>query len=380
MQHIVIISTSYPTTQDGSEAAGSFVADFAQQLAQQVRVSVIAPSLQTSREQVHDNLKIYRFQVPILPLSSLKPHYPHHWAKILTTLKAGEQTLENLAKTEKIDHIFALWVLPSGYWAQRVGKQFQIPYSTWALGSDIWSLGKIPVLKTWLKSVLRTSQVNFADGYLLKTSVEQLSQQTCHFLPSTRQLTIGKIKQLATQPPYKFAFLGRWHPNKGIDILLDSLAQLTDHDWEKIAAIQICGGGILANQVEKMVKKLQQRGLPITLRGYLNKSEAIELFTWADLVFLPSRIESIPVVFSDAMKCQCPIISMPVGDLPRLLFDYQVGVVAKTVSAPAFTSAIRDMLTHTPQEFAEELGRAAQDFSLEQAVTTFLQIISAREV
>jgi len=379
MQHIVIISTSYPTTQDGSEAAGSFVADFAQQLAQQVRVSVIAPSLQTSREQVHDNLKIYRFQVPILPLSSLKPHYPHHWAKILTTLKAGEQTLENLAKTEKIDHIFALWVLPSGYWAQRVGKQFQIPYSTWALGSDIWSLGKIPVLKTWLKSVLRTSQVNFADGYLLKTSVEQLSQQTCHFLPSTRQLTIGKIKQLATQPPYKFAFLGRWHPNKGIDILLDSLAQLTDHDWEKIAAIQICGGGILANQVEKMVKKLQQRGLPITLRGYLNKSEAIELFTWADLVFLPSRIESIPVVFSDAMKCQCPIISMPVGDLPRLLIDYQVGILAKQVSAPAFATAIQEMLTHTPQEFTKQLEKAAQDFSLEQVVTTFLQIISRRE-
>lgn len=375
MQHIVIISTSYPTTSDGSEAAGSFVADFAEQLAQQVKVSVIAPSLQESQQQVHDYLKIYRFKVPILPLSTLKPYHPLHWSKILATLRAGEQALTDLAKVEKIDHIFALWVLPSGYWARRVGKQWQISYSTWALGSDIWSLGKMPVIKTWLAEVLRTSQVNFADGYLLKTSVEQLAQKTCHFLPSTRQLNIIKNKQLATQPPYKLAFLGRWHPNKGIDLLLDSLALLSSPDWEKIAEIQICGGGGLADKVTHSVKKLQQHGLPITLRSYLNKTEAIELFMWTDLVFLPSRIESIPVVFSDAMKCQCPIISMPVGDLPRLFEQYQVGTLAKTVTAPAFAQAIHEMLQRSPREFAPQLARAAQDFSLEHAVNSFLQTI-----
>ncbi|MEZ5673185.1 MAG: glycosyltransferase [Thiotrichaceae bacterium] len=288
MQHIVIISTSYPTIQDGSEAAGSFVADFAAQLAQSVRVSVVAPSLQTSIEQLHENLNIYRFKVPNLPLSSLKPYYPHHWRKIVATVRAGEQTLAHLAQTEKIDHIFALWVLPSGYWAQRVGQHHHIPYSTWALGSDIWSLGQIPVIKNRLRSVLQHSHHNFADGYLLKTSVEHLSNRICDFLPSTRQLTIDKTKSLATQPPYKLAFLGRWHPNKGIDILLDSLTRLTASDWEKITAIQIAGGGVLADKVTHAVQKLQQRGLPVTLRGYLNKSEAIELFTWTDFVFLPS--------------------------------------------------------------------------------------------
>jgi glycosyltransferase involved in cell wall biosynthesis len=376
MQHIVIISTSYPTTHDGSEAAGSFVADFAVQLAQQVRVTVIAPSLQTSREQLHENLAIYRFQVPHLPLSALKAYYPPHWYKILATLRAGTRVLEQLAKTETIDHIFALWVLPSGYWAQQVGRKYQIPYSTWALGSDIWSLGKIPVLKTWLKSVLQGSQVNFADGYLLQAAVMQLSNTTCHFLPSTRQLTIEKTKILATHPPYKLAFLGRWHPNKGIDLLLDSLAQLTAQDWDKIAEIQICGGGVLERKVTDIVGKLQQQGFPITLRGYLTKAEAVALFTWADWVLLPSRIESIPVVFSDALKCRCPIVSMPVGDLPRLVTDYQVGVLATAVSAAAFATAIQNMLTYSPQAFASQLDHAAQDFSLEHAVARFLQFIS----
>ena len=46
MKHIAIISTSYPTEQDDSEAAGSFVADFAATLSKKPQVTVIAPGLQ----------------------------------------------------------------------------------------------------------------------------------------------------------------------------------------------------------------------------------------------------------------------------------------------------------------------------------------------
>ena len=41
MKQIAIISTSYPTEQDGSEAAGSFVADFAATLSEKRQVTFI---------------------------------------------------------------------------------------------------------------------------------------------------------------------------------------------------------------------------------------------------------------------------------------------------------------------------------------------------
>ncbi|MBE9562859.1 MAG: glycosyltransferase [Proteobacteria bacterium] len=370
MPHIIIITTSYPYTSDGSEAAGSFVADFAKMLANHVQVTVIAPSLNSEREIYSPHLTIERFKVPRLPLSLLKPH--KNWLAILTTLRAGKKSLEQVVKENSIDHIFALWALPSGYWAKTIGNDYNIPYSTWALGSDIWSLGKMPFIKNILKDVLKNSHTNFADGYLLKQSVESIAERSCHFLPSTRFLNIAQPKQLSVQPPYRLAFLGRWHFNKGIDLLVESLNQLTD--WQHIAEIRICGGGPLEKTVKSACTTLTS--YPVTLQGYLNKEEAIELFLWADYVLIPSRIESIPVVFSDAMKCQCPIVSMPVGDLPRLITEYKVGVLAKEVSAASFAQAINHILTKPPNTFSSGIKQAANDFNLDHIVKNFIKTVN----
>ncbi|MDM8569785.1 glycosyltransferase [Thiotrichales bacterium HSG1] len=365
MSHIIIITTSYPFTNDGSEAAGSFVADFAKTLANQAQVTIIAPSLNSSSEKISPSLTVERFKVPRLPLSLLKPY--KNWLAIATTLYAGKKALEQVVKNNKVNHIFALWVLPCGYWAKTIGDKYNIPYSTWALGSDIWSLGKIPIIKNVLKKILKNSQVNFADGYLLKQSVESLAKCPCQFLPSTRKLNIPKPKQLSIQPPYRLAFLGRWHPNKGIDLLLESLSQLTD--WQNIEEIRICGGGPLEKTVKSACKTLKPH--PVTLQGYLTKNQAVELFLWADYVLIPSRIESIPVVFSDAMKCGCPIISMPVGDLPRLVMEYKVGILAEEASATAFAQAINHILTLPPNSFSTGIQQAANDFNLEHIVAKF---------
>ncbi|MCK5877713.1 MAG: glycosyltransferase [Candidatus Marithrix sp.] len=369
MQHIIIITTSYPFANDGSEAAGSFVADFAKVLSQYLQVTVIAPSLNSNSKKPNPNLTIKYFKVPRLPLSLLKPH--KDLPAILTTLNAGKKALKQVVlENNSIEHIFALWALPSGYWAETIGKNYNIPYSTWALGSDIWNLGKIPLVKNVLKKVLKNSHTNFADGYLLKQSVESISERTCHFLPSTRSLNIAKPKQLSVQPPYRLAFLGRWHFNKGIDLLLESLNQLSD--WESIEEIRICGGGPLESTVKSAYTVLK-KSYPITLQGYLNKTEAIKLLLWADYILIPSRIESIPVIFSDAMKCQCPVVSMPVGDLSRLITKYEVGILAKEVSATAFAQAINHILTKSPSSFSSKIELAANDFNIKYIVKQFIE-------
>ena len=370
MPHIALVTTSYPTTHDGSEAAGSFVADFAEALANHVRVTVIAPGLHTETEEHHSLFTVERYSVPSLPLSLLKPYNPLNWLAIYSTLNTGNKALEQVIKNNTISHIFALWSLPSGYWAKCAGHKHQIPYSTWSLGSDIWSLGKIPIIKNILKNVLKNSQTNYADGYLLKQSVESISGRPCHFLPSTRSLAISKQKQLSTQPPYRLAFLGRWHPNKGTDLLIESLKQLTETDWQNIQEIRICGGGPLEESIKTAIASINDR--PVFLQGYLNKSEATELFLWADYVLIPSRIESIPIVFSDAMKCQCPVVSMPVGDLTQLVTEYQVGSLAEEVTAQAYARAISHILTQPPSTFATRLNQVANDFSLEYIIETLL--------
>ncbi|MBW1726427.1 MAG: glycosyltransferase [Deltaproteobacteria bacterium] len=376
MPHIVLVTTSFPDEAflPGQEAAGTFVADFAEELAKHIRVALLAPSSHNALEHYNNNLTIHRFAVPSLPLSLLKASNPSHWWAIFKTLRAGKAALEKTVATIQVDHIFALWVLPSGYWARRICQKRGIPYSTWALGSDIWNLRRIPLIGNVLKTVLLDSRIRFADGLKLAEDVAAISRLDCRFLPSARKLPVTDAKRLSVSPPYRLAFLGRWHRNKGVDLLLDSLFLLTDEDWRSIESVRICGGGPLLKSIKSAYAILKENGRPISLGGYLNREEAAELLTWADYLLLPSRIESIPVVFSDAVQARCPIISTPVGDMPRLLRDYQVGLLADAITPNAFAKAIRRALGQAPASFSSNLKIAATKFDVKTIASNFLEL------
>lgn len=378
MKHLLVVSTSFPDAafQAGQEAAGMFVYDFVQELARWVRVTAVVPTATPNPDiEQSGNLTIHRFPVPSLPLSLLKPTNPAQWRSIIQTMRSGQRAVLSATQREPVDHIFALWALPSGYWAKVVGDKQGIPYSIWALGSDIWSLGKVPLIKNVLQNVLRHSQYRFADGYQLADDVKRLSGLDCAFLPSSRQLPIRSTKQLATMPPYKLAFLGRWHSHKGIDLLLESLHLLDDADWAKIETVQICGGGPLEELVYEEGKKLGKNGRPVTIKGYLNRDEAAALLQWADYLLLPSRIESIPVIFSDAMQASCPVVAMPVGDLPRLMQDSAFGVLVDDVTAVALTTGIQQALATSPNVFRGNLQKHQTTFDLAQAVSQLTKTI-----
>lgn len=363
MPHIALLTTSYPDQQPGSEAAGSFVEDFAHALSEHVQVTVIAAS--TADSIVTDGrIVVRRFSVPRLPLSLLNPLKPTNWVAILKSLNAGRRALEHLATEDRPDHVLALWALPSGYWAHRVAKAQGLPYSVWALGSDIWTLGKVPVVRSILRKVLRAADRRYADGLQLASDVEKLSGLDCSFMPSTRRLpTLGRDVHV-TGAPYKLAFLGRWHANKGIDLLLDALGLLTDDDWNRIAELRVCGGGPLHDRVHAAARRLVEQGRPVVVGGYLDKAAAAKLIAWGDFLLLPSRVESIPVIFSDAMQLGTPIIATPVGDLPRLFEQHAVGVLARQATASDFAVAMRTALRGDVGTYNESIERAGRDFDL----------------
>lgn len=375
MQHIAIITTSFPQNVPGSEAAGSFVFDFATELVKHTKVSVIAPGKETSTDN-QDGISINRFLVPRLPLAQLSIINPCHWLAIYRTVWGGMQYVSDLCRTEQYDYIFALWALPSGYWAGKVRRSFNTRYAVWALGSDIWKFSDRPLLKNILRKVLVEADQCFADGHLLKKDVERISGRSCHFLPSARKINIEQPPDKHHSSPYRIAYLGRWHPNKGIDLLLQSLAMLDDRDWNKIEEIKICGGGMLESIVSDSIQKLKSSGRPVTQGGYLSKEEATDLIKWADYLLIPSRIESIPVIFSDAMQCNTPVIAMPVGDLPEIIIRNNVGLIAEEVSAPAYTDVLRKALSSSPHKYKKGISEVREKFDIRNIVNRFLVIIN----
>ncbi|HSG97506.1 MAG: glycosyltransferase [Gammaproteobacteria bacterium] len=371
MPGVAIITTSYPDGQPGNEAAGSFVEDFAIELSKSLPVSVVAAS-SVSSISGDGNLKIRRFSVPRLPLSLLKPHLPWQWPALFETLRAGREALRTCIREDKPDHVFALWVLPSGWWAEVEAGRLGIPYSTWALGSDIWSLGRLPGVRNVLKRVLVSASHRYADGLELCKDVERISNKPCAFLPSTRTLPALRQSGPASRPPYKLAFLGRWHTNKGSDLLMHALQGLNDEDWDRIEEVRIYGGGPLASEMYAAEKALTGGGRPVRIGGYLDKNEAASLIGWADYLIVPSRIESIPVIFSDAMQLGTPVVATPVGDLESLHERFEYGVLADAASESALREAIQRALRMDAAGFADGIRRARVEFDLAAIVGRFL--------
>jgi len=376
MRRLALLTTSYPDEIPGTEAAGGFVAEFAKELSTRVQVIVIAAGRHDSitREQ---SLTVKRFAVPRLPLSLLSASNPRDWGAIASTLRSGRRALSDVVETERIDHIFALWALPSGWWARSVGARDNIAYSTWALGSDIWSLGRVPVVRHLLAKVLKDASFRYADGLKLCAEVEAIGGAPCEFLPSSRKLDVTRRDGAAGAPPYKLAFLGRWHPNKGADLLMQSLGMLHDADWARISELRYFGGGPLDAEIHMAAKALQRAARPVKIGGYLDKHEAAKLISWADYLLLPSRVESIPVIFSDAMQLGTPVISTPVGDLPRLFEKYGAGVLARDTSAKAYCDAIREGLSGAASRYCGRLHAAAADFDLKRTTERLLHDIGS---
>ncbi len=370
---ILVVTTSYPIKYDGSEAAGSFVEDFVRTLGLEVNVAVVFPvdAILVNRQQ-QCGVSLYPFQVPQLPLSSLSSSKPAHWSAIISSLRAGQNAVNEAVVDFKPDHILALWALPSGFWAKNIYDTKGIPYSIWALGSDIWSLGKIPIIKSVLKNVLQHAQFCFADGYKLRDDVARISGKEAHFMPSTRILPLSKTKVLKKTGPYNLGFLGRWHPNKGIDLLLEALELLDDSDWAKIKYFRIAGGGPLEKLVKNKIKALQDKKRPVEACGFLDTKAATEFLSTADYLVIPSRVESIPVIFSDALQTSTPMVVTPVGDFPILFKGNPPGVISRNLTPDALLAALKSIVDDSPIKYKKNISDKRRIFHMKTIVDQLL--------
>ncbi len=288
---------------------------------------------------------------------------------LLLTLSTVREQREN------IRHIFALWVIPCGLWARLACWRYGVKYSTWALGSDIWSFKDRALFRPLLRLCLRGATHRYADGLQLGQDVEDLSARTCKFLASSRVLPPLNATVVREAQGTSLRYLGRWHHNKGVDILLAALALLEDQAWEQIGEVIIAGGGPDQAQVLAMIEQLKQQRRPVVARGYLDREQAARFIADADYLVLPSRIESIPVILSDALHCGTPLIMTPVGDLPELHRDHEVGLICEAVSAEALKIQICRALNADPAEFMVGRESLQQRLSLDRTVSGFLEDI-----
>lgn len=129
--------------------------------------------------------------------------------------------------------------------------------------------------------------------------------------------------------------VGRLHPQKGYDTLLEAAALLKDHPARP--EFVIAGDGPLKDELRR---EIDSAGLRVRLLG--RRNDVADLLGAADLVLLPSVWEARSLVAQEAMRAGVALVCTTTGGMGELVGDaaYRVPVG----DATALAEAIRELL------------------------------------
>ena len=320
------------------------------------------------------------------PLVQLNPFNPMDLFRIVNLFYHGKKALPPFVKENKIEACLALWVLPSGYFANRAFRQAEIPYSIWSLGSDIYRYGTNPFLYSLMRRIIHDARGVFADGFDLSKRIEERFGRKCFFLATTRSIPspppLLKSARLETErgqggltgKPYHFLFVGRIEKVKGIDLLLQSMAYLKEEELN--VHLTVVGGGGMEKWAKDFIK-MEALEEKVSWRGNVPDETLASLYGLSDCVVIPSRSESIPLVFSEALRFNKNLIVTDVGDMGMLGRQYGVAWVIP----PENVMALKEMMKKRAE--LKENGKEEKDeekrkelkrlFDIEASVERFLK-------
>lgn len=344
---LCLITSSFPVRED--DIAAPFVPPLARALeGLGHQVWILSPTKYGAPTGWGEDERVYWFpwRVGHERLVNLNPRSPVDALRMWSLLRSGEAALLRLAREKKFDACVGLWAIPSGYLAWQAKKKLGLPFGVWALGSDINTWAHYPLIGGIIRATLRNADVLFADGFELARKTRQLARQECRFLSSMRPLPFERAVtiKLGVQP-FHFLFVGRWEKVKGLDLLLQSVQRAVDKLGRSIFELVVVGSGVLEAEAREFVRAY---GLDEIVRFVRQPpfEELLGYFAQASCVVIPSRSESIPLVFGEALQANAPLIVSDVGDMGNLAREYKVGQVVPPNDVDALTKALCDFVGH----------------------------------
>ncbi len=340
---IGILTSSYSLNADDTGGAGVFVRDIAWELLELGHeVRVVTPR-KSGRIDLASEIPVTFLWWPggSKDLASASFQNPITQLRYVVLVLSGLIQVPIIARRERWDAMIALWAIPSGLFAWAAYKSTGIPYGVWALGSDIWARKKYPFGHQVVREVLRNAAFRYADGLTLSRDAEDIANLPCEFVPSFR-----KLPAFRPAPDHlpgnttNFLYIGRYKSNKGPDVLMDAMSKLLLEGYD--AHLHLFGDGSLR---PILFSKSSGKEENIHIHGIATPQTLMDYMQHCQWLVIPSRIDSIPLIFGDAIQMEIPVIATEVGDLGKLVNEYQLGFVVP----PEDPDALKDSMIKAMQ-------------------------------
>lgn len=134
-------------------------------------------------------------------------------------------------------------------------------------------------------------------------------------------------------------YLGRFHEEKNLKLLISAFDRLSGSSNLKNLRLVLVGEGNTGKQISNMVKErnLTKR---VTFLPPVLDSEVPEIICCADVFALTSVVEGFPLVILQALACGVPVVSTNVGDVHRVVKNYETGFLVNDFSDKTFAECL----------------------------------------
>lgn len=373
--NVLVLSEMFPDSRNPT--LGIFVLEQMRALRrQEVKLSVIAPRpwipkpfrrarrvqkyLAIPSRSCVDGFPVEYPRVPMFPGGALLylAGFVHYlWCRRL---------LKTMLRDPGIDLIHAHAILPIGFAAMLLGREFKIPVICTLHGSDVnvapwrnwankratkWALTKVDrlfavsqALAEKVRELGRHREINFvpngADGTLFRAVAKQEARSRLG-LPAAEKILL---------------FVGNLIPVKNVPLLLQAFAQISIKD----SRLCLVGDGKL-----KQTLKETAASMGILERcHFAGERPHEEIPLWmsaADCLVISSLSEGFPTVIPEAMLCRLPVLGTAVGGIPEALAGGTYGLLVKSGDVSALAEAITTVITNS--ELSAGLADRAESFA-----------------
>ena len=175
--------------------------------------------------------------------------------------------------------------------------------------------------------------------------------------------------------PVRLLAVGRFHPTKGYDVLLDALVLVQAH-----VRLTIVGYGPLEPALRRQAQTLGL-GERVAFTGPLDQPAVLALYRASDLFTLAPRVaadgdrDGLPNVVVEALSQGLPVVATRVAALPELVTDGVEGRLVPPDDPPALAAAL-EALARDPEARRRHrqaaLARLAQGFDVDGAAAELL--------
>ncbi len=280
----------------------------------------------------------------------------------------------NVAASEPLDLLHVHYAIPhsvSAYLARAMLRPRRVPFVTTLHGTDITLVGidrsYLPITRF---SIEESNAVTAISEYLRQVTLKELDvHRPIEMIPNFVNCDVfqpakdnSRREEFAPGNEKVLVHLSNFRPVKRVPDVIEIFALVRKEIPAKLLMI---GDGPDRATAEWMV---HQNGLASAVTFLGKQSQVQELLNCADLMLLPSDLESFGLAVLEAMACGVPAVCSRVGGVPEVVRDGVEGYLVTPRDTKTMAARALEILTDPGRQ--ERMGKAARERALSQFCST----------